>query len=70
MQLNLIFMSDPVESGKKIPTDTLTTIEMLENDPSQVYARLRQLTPIVRLSALGGSINISHFIDKHSWCVS
>ena len=56
-------MSDPVESGKKIPTDTLTTIEMLENDPSQVYARLRQLTPIVRLSALGGRIIFTKAAD-------
>ena len=56
-------MSDPVESGKKIPTDTLTTIEMLKSDPSQVYARLRQLTPIVRLSALGGRIIFTKAAD-------
>ncbi len=45
-------MSDPAQ----IPTDTLTTVGMLENTPAEVYARLRRTTPIVRLQALGGWI--------------
>jgi len=43
-------------SGGNIPTDTLTTTEMLESDPAKVYARLRRTTPIVRMQALGGRI--------------
>jgi cytochrome P450 len=49
-------MSDTVLAGDEVPTDTQTTIEMLESDPAQVYARLRRITPIVRLQALGGRI--------------
>ena len=49
-------MSDTAASGAQIPLDTFTTPEMLENAPTQVYARLRETTPIVRLQALGGRI--------------
>jgi cytochrome P450 family 104 len=49
-------MPDTATSGAQIPLDTLTTPEMLENTPTQVYARLRDTTPIVRLQALGGRI--------------
>ena len=49
-------MSDPVELGGKIPTDTQTTMEMLEENPQDVYARLRQTMPIVRLESLAGKI--------------
>jgi cytochrome P450 len=43
-------------SGAEIPVDTQTTLEMLEDAPASVYARLRKTTPIVRLQALGGRI--------------
>ena len=43
-------------AGAEIPVDTQITIEMLENTPTQVYARLRDTQPIVRLQALGGRI--------------
>lgn len=43
-------------NGREIPVDTQTTREMLEDTPAEVYARLRQTTPIVRLEALGGRI--------------
>lgn len=49
-------MSDTPASGAEIPLDTATTLQMLENAPAQVYARLRRTTPIVRLQALGGRI--------------
>ncbi len=45
-----------MRDAAEIPTDTHTTLEMLENTPAQVYARLRATTPIVRLQALGGRI--------------
>ena len=43
-------------SGGDIPLDTQTTLKMLEDDPAKVYARLRKVSPIVRLQALGGRI--------------
>lgn len=49
-------MGDTPVPGAEIPVDTQTTAEMLENDPAQVYARLRDTQPIVRLQALGGRI--------------
>lgn len=49
-------MADARAPGGEIPVDTYTTREMLENAPAQVYARLRETTPIVRLLALGGRI--------------
>jgi cytochrome P450 len=49
-------MTDTPAPGVEIPLDTVTTPEMLENTPEQVYARLRRTTPIVRLQALGGRI--------------
>ena len=42
--------------GANVPTDTWTTMEMLERNPENVYARLRQTMPIVRLQALAGRI--------------
>ena len=49
-------MSNPVELGGEIPTDTRTTMEMLDKNPEDVYSRLRQTMPIVRLQALAGRI--------------
>ena len=49
-------MPDTATSGAPIPLDTYTTPDMLEKSPTQVYARLRDTTPIVRLQALGGRI--------------
>ena len=56
-------MSDVAAAGDAVPTDTQTTIEMLENDPAQVYARLRRTTPIVRMQALGGRIIFTKATD-------
>ncbi|WP_083445125.1 cytochrome P450 [Pseudorhodobacter aquimaris] len=39
-----------------VPTDGQTTLAMLEDDPAQVYARLRRTMPIARIAALGGRI--------------
>lgn len=49
-------MPENTVSGGDIPLDTQTTLEMLEDDPAKVYARLRKVSPIVRLQALGGRI--------------
>ena len=49
-------MSDPVELLREIPTDTQTTMEMLEKNPEDVYAKLRKTMPIVRLQALAGKV--------------
>ncbi|MFK7836611.1 MAG: cytochrome P450 [Sulfitobacter sp.] len=49
-------MTDTPALGKDIPLDTHVTAKMLETTPAQVYARLRETTPIVRLQALGGRI--------------
>jgi len=49
-------MGDAPMSVAEIPVDTQITAEMLENDPAEVYARLRDTHPIVRLQALGGRI--------------
>ena len=49
-------MPENTVSGGNIPLDTQTTLEMLEDDPAKVYARLRKVSPIVRLQALGGRI--------------
>lgn len=39
--------------GQAVPTDTITTMAMLESNPASVYHRLRSETPVVRLAALG-----------------
>jgi len=49
-------MPENTVSGGDIPLDTQTTLKMLEDDPAKVYARLRKVSPIVRLQALGGRI--------------
>lgn len=49
-------MPENTVSGGNIPLDTQTTLKMLEDDPAKVYARLRKVSPIVRLQALGGRI--------------
>ena len=49
-------MTENTLSGADIPVDTQTTLEMLEDAPAEVYARLRKGSPIVRLQALGGRI--------------
>lgn len=49
-------MPENTVGGGDIPLDTQTTLEMLEDDPAKVYARLRKVSPIVRLQALGGRI--------------
>lgn len=38
--------------GFKVPVDTQTTLDMLENAPAEVYRRLRRETPVVRLAAI------------------
>lgn len=49
-------MAENMPGGADIPVDTQATLEMLEDAPGDVYARLRKTTPIVRLQALGGRI--------------
>ena len=49
-------MPENTVSGGDIPLETQTTLKMLEDDPAKVYARLRKVSPIVRLQALGGRI--------------
>lgn len=51
--------------GAEIPTDTITTLHMLENNPAQVYARLRQTMPIARIKALGGRILFTKAADTY-----
>ena len=49
-------MTKSTLSGADIPVDTQTTLEMLVDTPAKVHARLRKVSPIVRLQALGGRI--------------
>ncbi|WP_380057885.1 cytochrome P450 [Falsihalocynthiibacter sp. SS001] len=49
-------MSDATKNGADVPTDTITTLEMLNDNPEAVYARLRQTMPIARIQALNGRI--------------
>jgi hypothetical protein len=49
-------MPENTVGGGDIPLDTQTTLKMLEDHPAKVYARLRKVSPIVRLQALGGRI--------------
>lgn len=57
-------MRDIEFTGRDVPTDTETTLAMLESDPASVYRRLRRETPIVRLAALGRII-FSKADDTH-----
>lgn len=57
-------MKDIDPTGREVPTDTTTTLAMLESNPASVYRRLRSETPIVRLAALG-RIVFSKADDTH-----
>ncbi|WP_306256614.1 cytochrome P450 [Pararhizobium sp. IMCC21322] len=57
-------MKDIELTGREVPTDTATTLAMLESDPASVYRRLRRESPIVRLEALG-RIVFSKADDTH-----
>ncbi|MCR9235896.1 MAG: cytochrome P450 [Alphaproteobacteria bacterium] len=57
-------MKDIDLTGLEVPTDTTTTLAMLESNPASVYRRLRRETPIVRLAALG-RIVFSKADDTH-----
>ncbi|MFK8036349.1 MAG: cytochrome P450 [Hyphomicrobiales bacterium] len=56
-------MTENTPGGADIPVDNQTTLEMLEDAPGDVYARLRKTTPIVRLQALSGRIVFTKAAD-------
>ena len=46
-------MRKPAIGGAEVPTDTHTTLAMLDRDPASVYRRLRNEMPVARIAAIG-----------------